>query len=131
MIPFSGIGDTTAIIALTAYALCRWCATPTPASPRSTPRYRGGARRGSTDPDHGKAPPLAMTAIVAGWQHGRHDRLFCIAAFIGAGLRGSPRHHHQQHQPHRGGKSLIAAVAAKISARQAGALLKKKWRLEQ
>ena len=38
LIPFSGIGDTTAILALTVYAYSRWSATPIPVSPASTGR---------------------------------------------------------------------------------------------
>ena len=140
LIPFSGIGDTTAIIALTVYALLPMVRNTYTGITSIDPEIIEAARgMGSTDLQIMTRVklPLAMTVIVAGLRNMvvMTVSLSGIAAFIGAGGLGVA--------VYRGittnnisltvaGSLLIAAVAL-LCDFLLGRLehyLKKKWRLE-
>ena len=141
LIPFSGIGDTTAVIALTVYALLPMVRNTYTGITTIDPEIIEAARgMGSTDWQIMVKVklPLAMTVIVAGLRNMvvMTVSLSGIAAFIGAGGLGVA--------VYRGittntinltvaGSLLIAAIAL-LCDFLLGRLehhLKRKWRLEQ
>lgn len=93
LIPFSGIGNTTAIIALSIYALLPWCTTPTRASRVFDREIIEAARgMGSTTFQilYKIQIPLAFPVILSGIRNMvvMTIALTGIAAFIGAGGLG-------------------------------------------
>ena len=128
LIPFSGIGDTTAIIALTIYALLPMVRNTYTGMTTVSPQLLDAATAmGSTRIQVllRVRLPLALPVIVAGIRRmtGMTIALSGISSFIGAGGLGVPGHHHQQqgHDPSGQSFDCLAGSGGGLFHRHGGA----------